>query len=48
MEILNNGVLYMGYFSILNGIFNVILKIMATYAIYLAIKSFKIYIKNNL
>ena len=44
MQSLNSGVLYMGVFSM---IFNGLLKIMAIYTMYLAIKSFKIYIKKN-
>lgn len=44
MQYLSNGVLYMSFFSM---IFNGLLKIMAIYTMYLAIKSFKIYIKNN-
>nr|WP_317333660.1 hypothetical protein [uncultured Romboutsia sp.] len=44
MEVLNNGVLYMGAFGI---IFNGLLSVMAIYTMYLAIKSFKIYINKN-
>lgn len=44
MEILSNGVLYMGAFSM---VFKVLLSVMAIYTMYLAIKSFKIYINKN-
>ncbi|SCI40675.1 hypothetical protein [Romboutsia sp. 1001713B170207_170306_H8] len=44
MELYTNGILYMGIFSM---IFNGLIKIMAIYTMYLAIKSFKIYISKN-
>ena len=44
MHSLNNSVLFMEAFSM---IFNGLFKIMAIYTMYLAIKSFKIYIKKN-
>lgn len=43
MEFFRNSILYIGFL----GIFNLILKIMSIYTMYLAIKSFKIYIKKN-
>ena len=39
-----NGILYWGLFTV---IFDLIIKGMAIYTMYLAIKAFKIYIKNN-
>lgn len=44
MELFNNSVLYMGFFSM---IFNGLLKVLTIYTMYLAIKCFKIYIKKN-
>jgi hypothetical protein len=44
MGLVNNGVLYLGFFSM---IFDWGIKILAVYAMYLAIKAFKIYIKKN-
>lgn len=44
MDVVNNGVLYFSFFGMA---FDWLIKLIAIYTMYLAIKSFKIYIKKN-